>query len=397
MSKRWTDINESLESSRVSNEYSFDSDMNDVEASMAISEAIAFSSEFKYISEGLVNDILEMNIKAEEHEYSCEQYIEEAFSIGGIVLAILGILILAWNIIKKSSQAVSKSVNSIGSSSSSSTNTTTTMKSLSDRIHDIRNRSIPHIEVMVSIPDTSSLALLSELIFIDRYMRSTISDTDIRELSIKLATTFKGNAHPSDINKLKFMMDNFIKTVGKGSAGSIGIMRATLEGKELINNHTSIKTMQHGNDSMKGIASYKSAKEYLDAFKSSINTPKKKYDRNEIENELKRMIDSKSVQIIESSIRTTGMSYEKYENDFNYVISNLESAKKSINESKDKLEMDKATIDAMNLIHANLLEMQASIQSLNTDFCIPGFQLFKLGVENLNKFIIDIEDTIEKK
>ena len=73
--KKWIDINESLDTSRVTSEY-VSEDLSDIEASLAISEAIGLAAEARYISSGIVGDIKAFNIKAEENNYTCSQYIE---------------------------------------------------------------------------------------------------------------------------------------------------------------------------------------------------------------------------------------------------------------------------------------------------------------------------------
>ena len=78
MSKKWTQINESMIQDRESG-IAFASDMSELDASLAISEAVSFAAEGKYIAEGLFKDILSFNKKAEDMNYSVEEYISEAF------------------------------------------------------------------------------------------------------------------------------------------------------------------------------------------------------------------------------------------------------------------------------------------------------------------------------
>ena len=59
---KWTQINESMIQDRES---TFNTeDISDLDASLAISEAISFAAEGKYIAEGLFKDILSFNKKA---------------------------------------------------------------------------------------------------------------------------------------------------------------------------------------------------------------------------------------------------------------------------------------------------------------------------------------------
>ena len=97
---KWTQINESMIQDRESG-IAFASDMSELDASLAISEAISFAAEGKYIAEGLFKDILSFNKKAEDREYSVEEYISEAFSVSGIFEKILNFIKKVWdNIVK---------------------------------------------------------------------------------------------------------------------------------------------------------------------------------------------------------------------------------------------------------------------------------------------------------
>ena len=78
-------------------ESTFIEDISDLDASFAISEAISFAAEGKYIAEGLFKDILSFNKKAEEREYSTMEYISEAFSIGGVFKKIVDFMVKIWN------------------------------------------------------------------------------------------------------------------------------------------------------------------------------------------------------------------------------------------------------------------------------------------------------------
>ena len=95
---KWTEINNSMIATR---EDIVLEDMSDLDASFAISEAISFAAEGKYIAEGLFRDILSFNKKAEDMNYSVEEYISEAFSVSGIFEKILNFIKKVWdNIVK---------------------------------------------------------------------------------------------------------------------------------------------------------------------------------------------------------------------------------------------------------------------------------------------------------
>ena len=92
---KWTQINESMNASR-SQDLSLEYDISDLDASFAISEAISFAAEGKYIAEGLFKDILSFNKKAEDMNYSTMEYISEAFSIGGVFKKIVDFMVRVW-------------------------------------------------------------------------------------------------------------------------------------------------------------------------------------------------------------------------------------------------------------------------------------------------------------
>ena len=104
---KWTQINESMIQDRESN-IAYASDMSELDASLAISEAFSFAAELKYRAKGLVQDICDFNTKAEEMEYTCQQYIEESFMVGGIIAAIIGLIILALKTVSSSMKAMGK-------------------------------------------------------------------------------------------------------------------------------------------------------------------------------------------------------------------------------------------------------------------------------------------------
>ena len=95
MSRKWTEINESMAATREA-DIEFTSDMSELDASLAISEAVSFAAEGKYIAEGLFKDILSFNKKAEDMNYSTMEYISEAFDIKGVFGRIIDFLVKIW-------------------------------------------------------------------------------------------------------------------------------------------------------------------------------------------------------------------------------------------------------------------------------------------------------------
>ena len=95
MSRKWTEINESMIATREA-DIEFTSDMSELDASLAISEAVSFAAEGKYIAEGLFKDILSFNKKAEDMNYSTMEYIAEAFDIKGVFGRIIDFLVKIW-------------------------------------------------------------------------------------------------------------------------------------------------------------------------------------------------------------------------------------------------------------------------------------------------------------
>ncbi len=156
MSKRWTDINESLEDTRnqrnLLDEYDYQSDMTPMEASMAISEGISFSAESKYIAEGLYRDMLSFNKKAEEKGYDTMEYIAEAFSIGGIFKRIVDFMMKIWGAIVNFFKGLF-SGNSKGSSGSAEA-VKVVVNNIEESGDDLIKR-IKDIHVTLALPDNS--------------------------------------------------------------------------------------------------------------------------------------------------------------------------------------------------------------------------------------------------
>jgi hypothetical protein len=153
MSKKWTQINESMNASR-SQDLSLESDMSELDASLAISEAISFAAEMKYRAKGLVQDICDFNTKAEEMEYTCQQYIEESFMVGGIIAAIIGLIILALKTVSSSMKAMGKGI------STSIDKVLNTNKKLQDLDGKVNNALYIHTvgdDITVDLPNMTVL------------------------------------------------------------------------------------------------------------------------------------------------------------------------------------------------------------------------------------------------
>ena len=151
---KWTQINESMNASR-SQDLSLESDMSELDASLAISEAISFAAEGKYIAEGLFKDILSFNKKAEEREYSTMEYISEAFSVSGVFKKIVDFMVKIWNSIVNFFKGLfsGKSSTGGGGRSLSSAELATAKKELTEAADEL-NESIGSNHPKVKIDDT---------------------------------------------------------------------------------------------------------------------------------------------------------------------------------------------------------------------------------------------------
>ena len=151
---KWTQINESMNASR-SQDLSLESDMSELDASLAISEAISFAAEGKYIAEGLFKDILSFNKKAEEREYSTMEYISEAFSVSGVFKKIVDFMVKIWNSIVNFFKGLfsGKSSTGGGGRSLSSAELATAKKELTEAADEL-NESIGSNHSKVKIDDT---------------------------------------------------------------------------------------------------------------------------------------------------------------------------------------------------------------------------------------------------
>ena len=220
MSKKWININESIESSRVYSEFYMGSDMSDIEASMAISEGIAFAAESKYIAEGLYRDMLSFNKKAEEKGYDTMEYIAEAFSIGGIFKRIAEFLYRIWtNIVNFFKGLFKTSTSGVGNYSKT---TDDEIKKVSDEIIALSKELTkamepPHLERdnrnnIMKLEMLSHKGLINAMIKNTNNIRHIKDQSDaIKHLFSEAFYKFKGNTSSENaIKNLKVLRNNFI-------------------------------------------------------------------------------------------------------------------------------------------------------------------------------------------
>ena len=98
MSRKWTEINESLQADRNLGSL-VEFDMGYMEADMAISEALTIAAEGKYIAGEILESFFDFNKVAENRGYDAMEYIAEAFSVGGFFKKIIDILVNFWGVI----------------------------------------------------------------------------------------------------------------------------------------------------------------------------------------------------------------------------------------------------------------------------------------------------------
>lgn len=384
--KKWIRINESLETSRVTSEY-VSEDMTDIEASLAISEAIGIAAEARYISDGIIDDMKVFNIKAESNNYTCSQYIEESFAVGGIILAIIGLIVMVWKSISSTTKSVAKGFSDglakgIGDALFK-------VESLSDKIDRLDLKVTPSIGTVKFRPvSPAALYFVFRTAFIGEFTHAKINDKEsLYKLMSDITTNFEmDNIFPEEGDKkndvikiINSELSDVMNTIGRGSKGSKGIFLECTKNKNYVKHleeDTSIKlnSMKDPVELVKNLKAYIIPEEKdIDAFKFI-----REFKAHKVYNDLMSYV--KAMDKIEKE-------YNKETLEIEIMIKKLEDMKYGLKAKITTHDTDenKEMIGILNKIHADVVDLQASISELLAQYCIPAFQLAKNGVLELSK------------
>ena len=399
MSKvKWTQINESMTLMR---EDFVPQEMSDLDASFAISEAISFAAEMKYRAKGLVQDICDFNTKAEELNYTCQQYIEESFVVGGVILAIIGLIILALKVVSSSMKAMGKGMSS---SIDKVLSTKKSVENLEERITKLDSKAYKGGTIDVAIPDMSVLHWLLVSHNPMDYIFTRFIPVNGKKLSIE--DIIKEVADASDIDQLETntqniksvhdMLEGTLKTIGSGKKGPVGIITGTILNEKDGGMHKAGVRLVR--DTHIEVSAARDVTELIKNLKSFISSSKtKKIDPRTFINEL--IEDEAYVDIMayttKNMLSTLQNMMDRGIKRVDELIKKLEALKNTAGKAKDKAfedsDKNKDTISKLNKIQAYAAELQTSLNELVSGYCIPAFKLFDAGIYNLGKAIKDIE------
>ncbi len=237
MSKRWTDINESLESNRnLGVPTNFDA-MDDMEADIAISEAIALAAEGKYIAVELLESVKGFNKRAADRDYDAFEYIAEAFSIGGFFKSIIDILAKFWGVIVNFFRALFKKIGGTDG-------TVKTLKALEAELVVLAKKDFKDVKkgdkdvaANIKFKDNDldgaaamSLALLDAKAYLEFPLKDDKTLLSITEAAIKTAASVETDEDGKKpevkegaaevIEKTSKAIEDLIKEVGLGDKGA---------------------------------------------------------------------------------------------------------------------------------------------------------------------------------
>ena len=396
---KWTQINESMIQDRES---TFNTeDISDLDASFAISEAISFAAEMKYRAKGLVQDICDFNTKAEEMEYTCQQYIEESFMVGGIIAAIIGLIILALKTVSSSMKAMGKGM---GTSIDRVLSTKKSVESLEEKISKLDAKAYKGGNIDIAIPDMSVLHWLLESHNPMEYIFTRFISVNGKKSSIE--DIIKEVADASDIDQLETntqniksvhdMLEGTLKTIGSGKKGPVGIITGTvLNEKDGGMHKAGVRLVR---DTHIEVSAARDVEELIKNLKSFISSSKtKKIDPRTFINELVKDEAYNDIMAFttKNMISTTENLMNRGVKRVDELIKKLEALKNTAGKAKDKAfensEKNKDTIGKLNKIQAYAVELQTSLNELVSGYCIPAFKLFDAGLYNLAKAIKEIE------
>lgn len=391
--KKWTSINESLESSRVTSEY-VSEDLSDIEASMAINEAIGLAAEARYISSGIVGDIKAFNIKAEENNYTCSQYIEESFAVGGIILAIIGLIVMVWKSISNTTKSVAKGFSDglakgIGDALFK-------VESLSDKIARLDLKVMPSIGTVKFRPvSPAALYFVFRTSFVGEFTHEKINGKDsLYKLMDDITMNFemdnifpeKGDKKNDVIKIINSELSAVMNTIGRGSKGSKGIFIECTKNK--------LYTKHLEEDTSIRLASMKDPAELIKNLKAHIIPEEKDIDAFKFIREFKAHKVYNDLISYVDSLNKLNQSYNKETMEIEIMIKKLEDMKYGLKTKIATHDTDenKEMIGILNKIHADVVDLQASISELLAQYCIPAFQLAKNGVLELSKTMNAIDE-----
>ena len=423
MSRKWTEINESLQADRNLGSL-VEFDMGDMEADMAISEALTMAAEGKYIAGEILESFFDFNKVAENRGYDAMEYIAEAFSVGGFFKKIIDILVNFWGVIVNFFKAMFSKIGGTDGTVKTLRDIKSELEALAARdFKEVAGKNdtkeAPKLKIKQNDLDgaaTMALALLDAKAYLEYKLKGNDTLITITDSAVTVANSVKpdddgkkpglasGNAATA-IEATSKNLEELIKEVGLGDKGAAQILL------KMFNDNAAIKGIVEKKDSK--IKDAKKVSEILKALSQSF-FPKDaetvsvgaKERIGQLATTVNALLDgsadksrlSSGTQVSAEALVRNG--FEEARKQAQDVLDKLKEAAKKIGavkassfdtKVKDDADATKAneeaagkTAEAMGKLSTNLMEIQSSMQAIITGGMDAGVALLKAVTNELN-------------
>jgi hypothetical protein len=421
MSRKWTEINESLQADRNLGSL-VEFDMGDMEADMAISEALTIAAEGKYIAGEILESFFDFNKVAEDRGYDAMEYIAEAFSVGGFFKKIIDILVNFWGVIVNFFKAMFSKIGGTDGTVKTLRDIKSELEALAARdFKEVAGKNdtkeAPKLKIKQNDLDgaaTMALALLDAKAYLEYKLKGNDTLITITDSAVTVANSVK----PDDDGKKPGLasgiaataieatsknLEELIKEVGLGDKGAAQILL------KMFNDNAAIKGIVEKKDSK--IKDAKKVSEILKALSQSF-FPKDaetvsvgaKERIGQLAATVNSLLDgskggtSERVKVSAEALVRNG--FEEARKQAQDVLDKLKEAAKKIGavkassfdtKVKDDADATKAneeaagkTAEAMGKLSTNLMEIQSSMQAIITGGMDAGVALLKAVTNELN-------------
>ena len=421
MSRKWTEINESLQADRILGSL-VEFNMGDMEADMAISEALTIAAEGKYIAGEILESFFDFNKVAENRGYDAMEYIAEAFSVGGFFKKIIDILVNFWGVIVNFFKAMFSKIGGTDGTVKTLRDIKSELEALAARdFKEVAGKNdtkeAPKLKIKQNDLDgaaTMALALLDAKAYLDYKLKGNDTLITITDSAVVVANSVK----PDDDGKKPALaagtaataieatsknLEELIKEVGLGDKGAAQILL------KMFNDNAAIKGIVEKKDSK--VKDAKKVSEILKALSQSF-FPKDaetvsvgaKERIGQLAATVNALLDgskggtSEGVKVSAEALVRNG--FEEARKQAQDVLDKLKEAAKKIGavkassfdtKVKDDADATKAneeaagkTAEAMGKLSTNLMEIQSSMQAIITGGMDAGVALLKAVTNELN-------------
>ena len=422
MSRKWTEINESLQADRNLGSL-VEFDMGDMEADMAISEALTIAAEGKYIAGEVLESFFDFNKVAESRGYDAMEYIAEAFSVGGFFKKIIDILVNFWGVIVNFFKAMFSKIGGTDGTVKTLRDIKSELEALAARdFKEVAGKNdtkeAPKLKIKQNDLDgaaTMALALLDAKAYLEYKLKGNNTLITITDSAVAVANSVKpdddgkkpglasGNIAAAAIEATSKNLEELIKEVGLGDKGAAQILL------KMFNDNAAIKGIVEKKDSK--VKDAKKVSEILKALSQSF-FPKDaetvsvgaKERIGQLAATVNALLDgskggtSEGVKVSAEALVRNG--FEEARKQAQDVLDKLKEAAKKIGavkassfdtKVKDDADATKAneeaagkTAEAMGKLSTNLMEIQSSMQAIITGGMDAGVALLKAVTNELN-------------